>query len=725
MFSAYRLFLIALGIVLALMLWLALERSRLGAMVRAGVDDAAMAAGLGANVPALFTGVFGAGVALAALGGMAAAPIIGLYPGMDAEIMIPAFIVIVIGGMGSLRGAFIGSMLIGEADTFGKAYLPSMAMFLIYLVMAVVLLVRPQGLFGIKYSGVSAAPAVSTTSAPATTRAWIAGLVVLAVMLIFPFLVPNYPRALLTEIYIFAIFAMSLDLLLGFTGLMSLGHAAFFGCGAYAVAILSALFGLNAWLGVVAGVLFAGSAALVIGFFCIRTSGIPFLMLTLAFAQLVFSVAFKWRDLTGGSDGMAIADKPGFFRLRSVEHVADVFYGADFLFAELLGLAAAPQCAARSRLRRYPRKRAAHAGDRLSDPRLQTIGLYHRRCAGRFCRRSLRHLQQLHLAGRGVLDGIRRHSDYDDPRRRGNVDRPCDRGRAVSADEERREFLQRSLAADHRRDIHRLRDVLPRWDLGNSARASLRKGRVVSLLRTDRLYRSFGSLVVTDNVSLSIEPGERHVIIGPNGAGKTSLINQIGGQLSPTEGRILLDETDITGWTPDRICRSGIARTFQRNNLFLNLSVIENLRLAVEARRGKPLNFFSPIERFRPLIERAEELMQRVHLGGDGARSARSLSYGEQRQLEIGIALAGEPKLLLLDEPTSGMSPAETSRMIDLIGSLPRTLAILMIEHDMDVVFSVADRITVLCYGEVLATGTPAEIQANPRVREVYLGTAA
>ena len=233
-FSAYRLFLIVLGVAFALMLWLVLERSRLGAMVRAGVDDAAMAAGLGANVPALFTGVFGAGVALAALGGMAAAPIIGVYPGMDAEILIPAFIVIVVGGMGSLRGAFIGSLLIGEADTFGKAYLPSMALFLIYLVMAVVLLARPQGMFGIKYSGVSAAPAVSHDQRAGDNTGWIAGVVVLAAMLIFPFLVPNYPRALLTEIYIFAIFAMSLDLLLGYTGLMSLGHAAFFGCGAYA-----------------------------------------------------------------------------------------------------------------------------------------------------------------------------------------------------------------------------------------------------------------------------------------------------------------------------------------------------------------------------------------------------------------------------------------------------------------------------------------------------------
>ena len=169
----------------------------------------------------------------------------------------------------------------------------------------------------------------------------------------------------------------------------------------------------------------------------------------------------------------------------------------------------------------------------------------------------------------------------------------------------------------------------------------------------------------------------------------------------------------------------GVARTFQRNNLFQNLSVIENLRLALEVRLGNPLDFFTPVGRNQKLIRRAAELMAQVHLAGDGARIARSLSYGEQRQLEIGIALAGEPELLLLDEPTSGMSPAETAQMIELIGSLPRTLSILMIEHDMNVVFSVADRITVLYYGKVLASGPPAEIQANGRVREVYLGMLA
>jgi branched-chain amino acid transport system ATP-binding protein len=246
----------------------------------------------------------------------------------------------------------------------------------------------------------------------------------------------------------------------------------------------------------------------------------------------------------------------------------------------------------------------------------------------------------------------------------------------------------------------------------------------MNALRLDHLNKSFGSLVVTDDVNLTVAAGERHVIIGPNGAGKTSLVNQISGQLRPNSGRILLKDQDITRSSPNRISRMGVARTFQRNNLFQNLSVTENMRLALEVHHGNPLNFFRPVERNKTLTERAGDLMAKVHLDGDGARLVRNLSYGEQRQLEIGIALAGGPGLLLLDEPTSGMSPTETARMIDLIGTLPRTLSILMIEHDMKVVFSVADRITVLYYGKVLATGTPVEIQANGRVREVYLGIA-
>jgi branched-chain amino acid transport system permease protein len=362
-FSAYRLFLIGFGFAIALLLWLVLERSRIGAMVRAGVDNAAMAAGLGGNIPLLFTGIFGFGVALAGLGGVAAGPILGLYPGMDTDILIPAFIVIVIGGMGSLRGAFVGSLLIGIADTFGKAYLQSVALFLIYLAMTVVLLIRPQGLFGIKY--VDAAPsAVARTMTPSTTTTRAISLVALAALTILPFLLPDYPRALIAEIYIFAIFAMSLDLILGFTGLMSLGHAAFFGLGAYAVAVLNAQFGLNAWIGLAAGVGLAAAGAALIGFFCVRTGGIPFLMLTLAFSQLVFSVALKWRDVTGGSDGMALPEQPSFFGFSLSHSLVMYFMTLIFFVAAYLGL------------RRLIASPLGHVfvGIRENEPRMAAIG---------------------------------------------------------------------------------------------------------------------------------------------------------------------------------------------------------------------------------------------------------------------------------------------------------------------------------------------------------------
>jgi branched-chain amino acid transport system ATP-binding protein len=245
----------------------------------------------------------------------------------------------------------------------------------------------------------------------------------------------------------------------------------------------------------------------------------------------------------------------------------------------------------------------------------------------------------------------------------------------------------------------------------------------MNLLRVENLTKSFGKLTVTKNVSLTVDTGERHVIIGPNGAGKTSLIHQLGGQLRPNAGRILLKGVDITGATPERICGLGLARTFQRNNLFRALSVLENVRLAVQARRGRPLDPLSRANGDAALLRRAEEILAIVHLTDGFEREVRSLSYGEQRQLEIALALAGEPDVLLLDEPTSGMSPGETERMIALIRELPPSLGLLMIEHDMNVVFSLADRITVLYYGEILATGTPGDISSNARVREVYLGT--
>jgi len=244
----------------------------------------------------------------------------------------------------------------------------------------------------------------------------------------------------------------------------------------------------------------------------------------------------------------------------------------------------------------------------------------------------------------------------------------------------------------------------------------------MSLLAIEGLNKAFGSLVVTRNVSLSVRKGERHALIGPNGAGKTSLVHQIAGQLAPSSGRILLGGRDIVGETPEARCQLGIGRTFQKNNLFRGLTVRENVRLALQAKRGGWFACLRPAAADAALRADAEAVLEQVRLTGGLDRPVSSLSYGEQRQLEVALALASRPSVLLLDEPTSGMSVAETDDMIDLIRALPADLGILMIEHDMKVVFELADTITVLYYGEVLASGPPATIREDRKVRDVYLG---
>jgi branched-chain amino acid transport system ATP-binding protein len=245
---------------------------------------------------------------------------------------------------------------------------------------------------------------------------------------------------------------------------------------------------------------------------------------------------------------------------------------------------------------------------------------------------------------------------------------------------------------------------------------------MTALLETQNLRKAYGSLVVTKNVDLAIEEGECHVVIGPNGAGKSSLVGQLTGTLKPSSGRVLFGGREITGLPPEEIRRAGMARTFQKNNLFGTLTVRENVRLAVQAHEGRPLDPFGVAGRDARQNESVDCVLEQLRLNSVANRRVGELSYGEQRQLEVALALAGEPKMLVLDEPTSGMSPAETEAMIGLIRSLARGLTLLLVEHDMKVVFALADRITVLHYGEVLLCGEPHAIASNERVREVYLG---
>ena len=245
-----------------------------------------------------------------------------------------------------------------------------------------------------------------------------------------------------------------------------------------------------------------------------------------------------------------------------------------------------------------------------------------------------------------------------------------------------------------------------------------------ALLAIQGLRRAFGALAALNDVSFQVAARERRAIIGPNGAGKTTLFNVITGQLAPTGGRILLEGRPIDGLSPHAVARRGISRSFQRNNLFSTLPVRENLRLAAAVSAPGTWDLLGGVARRRGPIERAREVAEVVGLTGRLDEPAGRLSYGEQRQLEVGVALATSPRLLLLDEPTAGMSPEETQHMTRMLEALPRDVTLLIIEHDMDVVGSLADRVTVLHHGEVLVEGTFAEVKADPRVYEVYLGSA-
>ncbi len=242
-------------------------------------------------------------------------------------------------------------------------------------------------------------------------------------------------------------------------------------------------------------------------------------------------------------------------------------------------------------------------------------------------------------------------------------------------------------------------------------------------LSLSNVSKAFGGLRAVDGVSLQINLGERRAIIGPNGAGKTTLFHLISGELPPTEGRITLFGRDVTRFSPHRRAAIGLARTYQITNLFPRLTVLENCLLAVQALTPAKLHLHRALSRYPVLFERARSVLDAVGLTGKEGETVRNLSHGEQRQLEIALALAGTPKLLLLDEPTAGLSPAESQMMTALLKTLDPAITILVIEHDMDVAFELTNRITVLHFGKVVADGLGDEVKANPLVQEIYLGT--
>jgi len=243
-----------------------------------------------------------------------------------------------------------------------------------------------------------------------------------------------------------------------------------------------------------------------------------------------------------------------------------------------------------------------------------------------------------------------------------------------------------------------------------------------AFLELRNLRKTYGALVVTDDVSLSVRRGEMHAVIGPNGAGKTTLIHQVSGLLGSASGRILFDGEDVTRLPMHERVRRGLARTFQITSILPGFSALENAALAVQARSGSSFRFFGQASRERDLNARAMEYLDTVGVGGRALVPAGLLSHGEKRQLELAVALATGPKLLLLDEPLAGTGHDDSARVVETLRRLKNRTTVVLIEHDMDAVFSLADRVSVLVYGRVIATDTPERIRRNPEVRAAYLG---
>jgi len=243
-----------------------------------------------------------------------------------------------------------------------------------------------------------------------------------------------------------------------------------------------------------------------------------------------------------------------------------------------------------------------------------------------------------------------------------------------------------------------------------------------AILALDNLRKSFGATEIIRGASLALLPNERHAIIGPNGAGKSTLFHLISGNIEPDSGSITLDGQDITGQTPQSINRLGLSRSFQITNIFPRLSVYENIRLAVMRSHGLQYCFWKFIGRNRQIRQQSEQLLERVRLSHRAATLAGEMSYSEQRSLEIAMTLASDPKVILLDEPMAGMSKDETQYTVELIKEVTAGRTLLIVEHDMEVVFSLSDRVSVLVYGELIATGTPDEVRHHTKVQEAYLG---
>ena len=572
--------------------------------------------------------------------------------------------------------------------------------------------------------------------------------VVLATAPLYADYTPFY-LGLLTEVLVFGLFALAYDVLLGNTGVLSLGHSAFLGVAAYTTGIMLGRLRLPLELSVLAGALGGLLTALIVGTLVLRKRGVYLAMLTLALSQIFYYVVLMWTPVTGGTDGLGNLpilhlSEPLGLRL-SKRPITRYYVVVTVIFASVLVI---------RHILRSPLGRAMRAV-KANERRAEACGYNTRRVklaaflisgffsglAGALLTVVLEFvpIENIHwpvsgtvlimalfggtgtllgpFVGAGVFvwmrDFLSKYLEYWEVFVGGAfvlIVLFFPEGIVGTA---LRLLQQRRGAPEAAADT-----APPAGEPVAPPRATPADG--ATLLQTIGLTKVFGGLTAVNRVDFIVRRGELRAVIGPNGAGKTTFFNVLTGVLPASQGRILLNGRDVTRLPAHEVSRLGVARSYQVTNIFSDLSVFENIRIAAQSRVTQ-YRCWGNADRLASVNTQTEEMLRLLGLGAKRHARAAELSHGEQRYLEIGIALATDPEFLLLDEPTAGMSPEETRRTAEFVRKLAGRVTIVLVEHDMEVVMGISDRITVLNYGEILAEGTPAEIRENADVRRVYL----
>jgi branched-chain amino acid transport system ATP-binding protein len=555
---------------------------------------------------------------------------------------------------------------------------------------------------------------------------------------------------LLTEVLVFGLFALAFDVMLGHAGVMSLGHSAFLGVAAYTTGLLLARFRAPVEVSLLAGAAGGLLTALLVGTLVLRKRGVYLAMLTLAMSQVFYYAALMWTPVTGGTDGLGnlpvlYLSEPLGWRLskRPLTRyyvIAAIILGAVLVIRHVL---ASPLGRVMRAVKANETRAAACGYDtrRVKLAAFAISGLFSG-LAGALLTLVLEFvpIENIHwpmsgtvlimtlfggtgtllgpFVGAGVFiwlrDFVSKHLEYWEVFVGGAfvlIVLFLPDGIVGTLARLRARRRPPAAVADDDRipEPERLVRTRANGDDGD--------GR---LLESQGLTKSFGGLTAVNGVDFQVRRGELRSVIGPNGAGKTTFFNLLTGVLPPTAGRILFKGRDITRLPAHAVSRLGLARSYQVTNIFGDLTVFENVRIAAQS-RVTHYRCWGSADRLTAVNARAEEILGLLGLSAKRHVRGAELSHGEQRYLEIGIALATDPDFLLLDEPTAGMSPEETQRTAAFVRKLAGHVTIVLVEHDMEVVMGISDRITVLNYGQVLAEGTPAEIRENAEVRRVYL----